>query len=706
MIPLFVIVIGLLSYQLYGGLEQYRKQKEKGPKVLYRVFRTEIFIAGIFIIPLIIGNLVFRPADLVTPDKKVEFGERYERANVSYRGYLQLFDSDSTNLDNAFKLVQNARLFFDDYEMSRSQSMDVYLKVFKGFERLAKSSDPKARDLGNFGMGFYSNSAEDIIAVSPSLFNVKDTNMRYLNYAFGLGYYKTGPARLAEQHLLKEVSIEGGAWAESYALLSKLYWYTGQVEKATALAYSEKSRAYVPLFLAGNIYFLEADLPNYADRIWQRNVDNFSWHGTIASLLITLVWFFFLRMVNVFKKYAIGTTVVCFVLGFFFANGVYFLSDFLNLFLGLKMDGTKMGDFIYCVVGIGAVEELVKMLPWLLILLLTKKISEPFDYLFYASISALGFAFAENIFYFNEAGLANIHGRALLTVSSHMFDASVVAYAAIFMRFKLKKSIWLGIPLGLIVASLSHGFFDFWLIHEFEQSMLLYVVLFVLITLHFWFTMMNNAVNNSSNFEHLKIKSNERLGFFLSTSLLGIFMVEYAVIGASYGLDYANANLRREMFSGGYLILYIASNLSNLAFVKGYWAPINFPMSSLIATGSAARNYVGFSVRFMNLTTDKIFDKYLPLEGEIVNRVILKGDPDWFVVNIEKPLRFKGYHKDRVVIYFPQDHDSLEANEAIYTKVYLVKEGVNLDAGKRKRSDIKSIGSVRAKRLLKQDETE
>ena len=47
----------------------------------------------------------------------------------------------------------------------------------------------------------------------------------------------------------------------------------------------------------------------------------------------------------------------------------------------------------------GLSEEIIKIIPVLIILKTTKFINEPIDYIIYSSISALGFAFIENIQY-------------------------------------------------------------------------------------------------------------------------------------------------------------------------------------------------------------------------------------------------------------------------------------------------------------------
>ncbi|MCB0779423.1 MAG: PrsW family intramembrane metalloprotease, partial [Flavobacteriales bacterium] len=92
---------------------------------------------------------------------------------------------------------------------------------------------------------------------------------------------------------------------------------------------------------------------------------------------------------------------------------------------GMALTGDLWDDLVYSVVAIGLVEEVVKLLPYLLIWRLTRQVDEPFDHLLYGSIAALGFAFMENTLYLESTRLTAVTGRALLASVAHMFDTSI-----------------------------------------------------------------------------------------------------------------------------------------------------------------------------------------------------------------------------------------------------------------------------------------
>ena len=87
------------------------------------------------------------------------------------------------------------------------------------------------------------------------------------------------------------------------------------------------------------------------------------------------------------------------------------------------------------VFGIGVIEEFVKFVPFLIILKFTKIINEPIDYIMYASLSALGFAFVENFNYFDDGSINIIHSRALTASIAHMVFSSLVVYGLILAKY-------------------------------------------------------------------------------------------------------------------------------------------------------------------------------------------------------------------------------------------------------------------------------
>jgi RsiW-degrading membrane proteinase PrsW (M82 family) len=118
------------------------------------------------------------------------------------------------------------------------------------------------------------------------------------------------------------------------------------------------------------------------------------YYGAVIAAIIPIIWILFLRRIDLFKQLTLLPIIIICILGaltpFLVSPVYYYLIDPLNL----NPDRTIPGDLLYCVVYIGLPEELLKILPVFLVLLIYPKIiKEPFDLIIFAAVSALGFSF-------------------------------------------------------------------------------------------------------------------------------------------------------------------------------------------------------------------------------------------------------------------------------------------------------------------------
>lgn len=124
------------------------------------------------------------------------------------------------------------------------------------------------------------------------------------------------------------------------------------------------------------------------------------------------------------------------------------------------MESDPRGFFCYCVGIVGLVEELFKFLPFLLVLKFFKDFDEEIDGIIYASMLALGFASFENLHYLVLLEGFELFGRAAATPLTHTIFASIWGYTT-GVAFLRKKSLVKAAGLGLAVAAVCHGVFDF-----------------------------------------------------------------------------------------------------------------------------------------------------------------------------------------------------------------------------------------------------
>lgn len=301
----------------------------------------------------------------------------------------------------------------------------------------------------------------------------------------------------------------------------------------------------------------------------------------IIALLIAWIWVDYYRLIDIFDKNRLAYFVFIFILGCFSVLFVIGINKFLLDPIEFGLNGGFLNDFFYSVIGIGMIEELAKFLPFVLFYFLFKdKLTEPIDYLAYLCTSALGFSAVENAMYFYNHGPHIINGRAILATVGHMFDTALIAYGFILNRFRYKKSNLLILALFFLLASLSHGFYDFWLLHEgTKQFGWLITVGYFMITISLFATIINNALNNSSFFSYKKIINPDQVGKRLITYYGTIFFIQIVLLTILDSFVHALGNFIGAMYSTGFIVIITTTRLSRFKLIQGRWnqLKIEFP---------------------------------------------------------------------------------------------------------------------------------
>jgi RsiW-degrading membrane proteinase PrsW (M82 family) len=310
----------------------------------------------------------------------------------------------------------------------------------------------------------------------------------------------------------------------------------------------------------------------------------------ILALITSLIWMDYILKVDIREREKYRNVVITFLLG----TGFTFLTFPMYKFarsIGFSLNGNPVNDFIYCVFGIGFIEEVVKLIPVLFILWRTKAINEPYDFILYASVSALGFAFAENTLYLKNRGVEIILARTFYSTVAHMTFSSTIAYGMVLHKY-LKPRIYYPIYVSFffLIAMVSHGFYNFWLLNPLASKHSGFTTLFFLITVHIWFTMKNNLINLSNYYaDDIKV-DNEHIKFELVRNLLGVVGFLYAFVAITEDLNYANLVLQKAVVVYGYIIIYLVVTLSKFDVIKGYLKPFQVPFKIFIPTLSQKKD--------------------------------------------------------------------------------------------------------------------
>jgi RsiW-degrading membrane proteinase PrsW (M82 family) len=656
---LFLIFLLGMSYIYYGYASVANK----------KVFFTSplfLSIAGSLVILLVAVGLVN-----VVNIKPVSVSSKSVSDTLGVVG----MDTSASNLLSkgpgfSYKLIRRLNKEFA-YEYLRS--------LRTTYSRFGASEDEGVSSLGNFGLGMIELENKQIALARGHFLDVKNDALPFLHFCLGEILIGENKKEDAQAEYEKELKIEQGNRIPAFHSLLSLYEESRNYKNLHALLACDLADAYFPESLARSTLLHVKDYASYWGWIFKTFSHRANVIGFIAAFLISAMWLVYLSYLDIFKPEKFIWLVAMFIGGMVFCPGVFLLVDSIETYSTWSMNDEFFNDLVYCIFMIGVPEEFVKIAPLLILTLLSKNLKEPIDYIIYGSASALGFAFMENLLYFAEIKNGIIHGRAYLSVIGHMTFTSIVAYAFVTSKYKLKnkKMLWVRLPIAFFTAAAVHGLYDLFLF----QNLILFFFIFFILIVQFWIIMINNAMNNSVHFNYRTAPRAEGSRLFITLALTSVFALEYLHAGFSAGAEEGNSQLLSNIGFAGFFIVFFSSNLSSFDLIKGYWRNMSLfskekrgygnrrQMSPLFSwyfvNASRSHNYVGVPVKISNEMHNRILGEYLDgeYEGQIVSRIILYEedglDPHWFLVKMKTPLPLPNDRQDYVLVRLRYQEDSL-----------------------------------------------
>ncbi|MDH5399450.1 MAG: PrsW family glutamic-type intramembrane protease [Cyclobacteriaceae bacterium] len=161
-------------------------------------------------------------------------------------------------------------------------------------------------------------------------------------------------------------------------------------------------------------------------------------------------------------------------------------------------------EAIRAFLGVALVEEFSKFIFLILFLYPHKEFNEPFDGIVYAVMISMGFATLENILYVADGGLGVALLRMFTAVPAHATFAVMMGYFAGSAKFKQRHMAYSLI--GLLVATLFHGFYDFFLF----ISHIPFIALLTLISLITGIVLSSRAIRRHSDASPFRIRKWKR----------------------------------------------------------------------------------------------------------------------------------------------------------------------------------------------------
>lgn len=555
---------------------QAEPELESKPKsILYNAFFKDLRIIYFLIIPvlfiLLFVNMVLK--DPVSGQSDIlanaMISRDYKTAEAFFESRLE---KNKTNL--AFHRDFINTHFKVPKRLGKNTNRDD-AHIYNLYESFSKSKDPALSDIGYYGLGFYCVSMNQLDKALSFYFQVKNTNLVYLNNSIGYIYLSKKDYDTANRYFSNEVRVKGNI-SSAYDNMAKAYYNKKDFAALHALVNNPESKESISPFLIRISALYDNDVGLYLILYFKTLLSHIGLEGVVASFFILLLWLVYLRNLDLFEPEKFAPMMTTLVLGMVISVLCLLLYDFWDYRLGFRITGFWQDDLLYSIFGIGFIEELVKFIPFIIILSFTKEVNESIDYVIYASVSALGFAFIENLHYLSSSGINSLYDRSLSAVILHMSLSSLVVYGFIYSRYYLKGKNLIPIFLSFLAAISIHGVYDFFLISPSVSDFSIISILLLFFTLNWYKTIITNSINTSVFFNKKIVDRFTNLFIILVYGLTYIYLLQYVMIALLYGPVVANTSLTNSSISFLIFLFLVSSTLGQVRIKKGIWRGLLF----------------------------------------------------------------------------------------------------------------------------------
>lgn len=528
---------------------------------------------------IVINVVGFEPT-FETPDEQVAYGNETNQPWVSNAALWKKVDADPYDIDAHFQLVKNhyAQLNPSTQAPSASAYLAEEEKMYTWYYDLSTSPDELLHDIGHVMLAdmFLSQPVPDYPEASGHLRMINDPTTKYVNYNAARIMMYGGGSSLAEEHLYSEIRNKGYKKG-AYEYLAVLYEALQRDSALRSIVYSGADEFISPEIRA-RVYFEDHDLVRFYTVKLQTLLGGISVWGLSGGLAILCVWLYVLSAFGRLSGIRLRQLVLPLIGGAVVSMLSWWLYAQYRYGFRFSLNGTIANDLVFSITGIGVIEELVKLLPFLLVLWCTNIIRKPIDYIIVASACGLGFAVLENLMYISGYGLDVIHSRALTSSVAHMACSGIVAYGFILWKYRWKKRFWL-VPVFFLAAAAVHGCYDFWLLNNQVKAFGIVTLFLYLSLILVYFSFISNAINQSveeTDVERMATFDPVRITSVFAGSMILLFAFEYIAMCIVYGTHYGNVAIQKAFLAGGYLVFFLSIRISRLRIEPKRWNRIDF----------------------------------------------------------------------------------------------------------------------------------
>ncbi len=472
-------------------------------------------------------------------------------------------------ITNHFKIPKNKRY-------GRQTVIRDDKTIHSYYASVLPTSDAMLVNIRHYAMGLLASHEEKYELAEYYFDLIEDDTMPYVHNSKGYILKEWKQFEEAEILFKKELRLSNGNFSSAYSNLFSTYMEQQRYDEFLALSKTPEAREFIPLHMLRRICIVKDKPLLYIQLSLRHDFEHAHILGFIAATGIMLFWLFYLRQLDVFEPEKWHYLWLALGLGIVFSFAALPLYDLMEQFWGFDLNGQFFNDLVYCIFGIGIIEEFVKIVPLLLLLAFPQITNEPFDYVLYASVSALGFSYMENIMYFDKYSMDILHGRATYSTVSHMVDSSIIAYGLYMNNLVWKKPLWLVFPAFLLVAATAHGLYDFFLVNETASLFSILTTVVFISELCIWNIIKTNALNHSSFFD-LKIKIEmEKLNRYLVLGIFFLMSYEFFALSWVAGAPYAMRKIFYAFFATFFIFSYLSPHLTQFKLAKGKMWPLRY----------------------------------------------------------------------------------------------------------------------------------
>jgi protease PrsW len=531
----------------------------------------------LFVILPVIFVIYFSPYIFkVIPDKdihhRINAAQKTNNRKVAINLYRKLIKEDPLKIDYHYRYVL---LVVSGQKSSSKRKSSGNKDVLNEYMQMLRIDDSEMKDIANYSIGLIHSIRHENKAAIRFFNKVQNQSLKYLNNSTGSVYHDLKQFKFAEAAYWKEIENEGNIHG-AVNNLSNLMYEQGRYDEVLEFNREDKYKPYISTQILRNLSLRKYRFFKYFYYIIRSFSRRMNIIGFLGSVIGVFIWYFFLRRLDIFEPEKHRYLIYTFfggVISSFFAIMLY---DYSEILFNIRINGELFNDLYYCIFIIGFFEEFVKLVPFLLVIYLSREANESIDFIIYASVSALGFAFCENLLYFSQGKIYVMEGRILISSLIHMICTSIVAYGIILARYKKIGNVFINTIIFFIAACILHGLYDYWIICAALPKAACFLTMFITIfaiKLYRW--MIVNSLNQSEFYNNWDLNKLVSLREYLGMALISVVIFQFLAISWKFGPDLAMFRFFRTFIFVSILVYFLSFYLSRYELKQYKWMPFS-----------------------------------------------------------------------------------------------------------------------------------